>query len=106
MAETEAAICLLGAALESCAPGAVTWLFDKPVSNSGRLKTMMAAIAEEAGWHWDIQLITRVDETVSSTGGIAVSSDGWILDRAARWCNVTELVIARAEALERVIDLR
>ena len=105
VAETEAAIRLLGAALESCAPHTIRWFFDKPVSNSGRLKTMMAAIAEEAGWHWDIQLINKVDETVGSTGGIAVSSDGWILDRAARWCNVTELVIARAKALERVIDL-
>jgi len=104
--ETGAAIRLIGAVLETCAPAPVCWFFDKPVSNSGRLKEMMIAIAKESGWDWDIRLINQVDATVASSDAIAVSSDGWILDRANRWCNVTDLLLERANAAGQVIDLR
>ena len=105
VAETEGAIRLIGETLEACGLEGVQWYFDKPVSNSGRLKAMMSEMAEEAGWDWDIRLINKVDDTVASSEGVAVSSDGWILDRAQRWCNVTEHLLAHARATERVIDL-
>jgi len=105
VAETDAALHLIGETLEAWTPKTVCWFFDKPVSNSGRLKALMANIAKEAGWNWDISLINKVDQTVASTGGIAVSSDGWILDRAKRWSNVTDMLIKRAGAAGRVIDL-
>ncbi|MFO7974639.1 MAG: DUF5616 domain-containing protein, partial [Candidatus Hydrogenedentota bacterium] len=106
VAETGPAIQLMGETLAACAPKTVSWFFDKPVSNSGRLKAIMANAAEQAGWEWDIRLINKVDQKVSLTDGIAVSSDGWILDRAERWCNLTELLLERTGAADRVIDLR
>lgn len=105
VAETGPALQLIGETLDTYAPETVCWFFDKPVSNSGRLKTFMAGIAEEFGWGWDIRLINKVDDTVSKTDAVAVSSDGWILDRVRRWCNVTELLLKHAGASSRVIDL-
>lgn len=104
--ETEAAIRLLGETLETSGAAPVCWYFDRPVSNSGRLKETLAGIAEASGWTWDIRLINRVDETVAFAGDVAVSSDGWILDRADRWCDVTRLLLEQAGAAGRVIDLR
>lgn len=106
VAETEAAIRLIGETLEATGAAPISWYFDRPVSNSGRLKETMAGIAEASGWIWDIRLINEVDKTVAAADAVAVSSDGWILDRADRWCDLTQLLLEQAGAAGRVVDLR
>ena len=97
---------MIGETLEATGAAPVSWYFDRPVSNSGRLKETMAGVAEASGWIWDIRLINEVDKTVAAADAVAVSSDGWILDRADRWCDLTQLLLEQAGAAGRVIDLR
>jgi hypothetical protein len=88
--QTEAAIHLVGEILKH---HKVIWIFDQPVSNSGRLKTMLREIAEQKGYHWDIILDHNPDKMLAQSKHIIVSSDAWILDRAARWLNLASFLI-------------
>lgn len=88
--QTENAIYLVGETLKN---HKVIWVFDQPVSNSGRLKTMLREIAEQKGYHWDIILDHNPDKMLAQSEYIVVSSDAWILDRAARWLNLASFLI-------------
>lgn len=103
--ETNDAIALVGECLQSLDPESVTWLFDAPVSNSGRLRALMLEVATAHAWPWEIELGSQVDKTLAQSSGVVVTSDGWILDRAARWTSIGDQLLQRAGADNRVIDL-
>jgi hypothetical protein len=44
----------------------VLWLLDSPVSNSGRLKTLLGQLARENNWSWEIRLTISPDAELSS----------------------------------------
>ena len=50
--ETVPAISLLGEVLEEIGIEQCTWYLDSPVSNSGRLKTVIYQVATRCGWNW------------------------------------------------------
>lgn len=103
--ETLDAIYLLGRTLHKLGAARVTWLFDAPVSNSGRLRALMLDAAVQHGWPWDVQLNSNVDKTLAQSTAIVVTSDSWILDRAKRWTRITDAVLGHAPSERRVIDL-
>jgi len=70
---------------------AVFWL-DAPVSNSGRLKTRIAELAEEAGLPVGIELAANVDAVLYGCSNV-VSSDSVILDRCPSWLNLNGLLV-------------
>jgi hypothetical protein len=103
--ETLEAIHLLGQTLHELGAARVTWLFDAPVSNSGRLRALMLDTAEQHGWPWDVQLISNVDKTLAQSTAIVVTSDSWILDRAQHWTRITDLLLRHAGPEQCVISL-
>ncbi|MDD5581070.1 MAG: DUF434 domain-containing protein [Methylobacter sp.] len=92
--ETRQAIELIGNAVQSFAPGSVLWLFDKPVSNSGRLSEMIRDIAEIQSWNWQAELVESPDQVISGSEKIAVTSDSAILDRTLQWVNLGAYLVA------------
>lgn len=68
----------------------VTWYFDAPVSNSGRLKTMLRELSEEQGFNWKIELVNNPDRTLIEMDNevVVISSDSWILDDGGPWYNL------------------
>lgn len=83
--QTERALLLVGHLLKN---HKVIWIFDKPVSNSGRLKTMLRETAEQNGFNWEIILDKNPDKILAESEHVVVSSDAWVLDRAERWLNL------------------
>nr|WP_315022531.1 DUF434 domain-containing protein [uncultured Aminipila sp.] len=67
---------------------AVFWL-DAPVSNSGRLKTQIAEIAEEKQFEIEIQIVNNVDKILYGLSNV-ISSDSIILDHCTSWLNLNE----------------
>ena len=94
--KTEAAILLLGRLLSEWGVGPVHWYLDQPISNSGRLKSRLRELSEEANWDWRVDLVYSPDKVLAESENLAVSTDAWILDRAARWWNLGALIINRA----------
>ncbi len=81
------------------------WWLDSPVDNSGRLKTVILGVAAEAGWRWQVELVTNPDRILCAAEQIVSSSDHVILDRCQKWFNVARQVIASEVAGARVVDL-
>lgn len=69
------------------------WYFDKPVSNSGKLKKLLEDLATEKGYSWTVSLTFNPDKDIVETGKIAISSDAWILDNAAKNFNLIRYII-------------
>lgn len=101
--ETEAALRLIAQALPSLP---LYWLFDRPVSNSGRLKVLVYEIATGEGLAWQADLSDNTDqELIAQQDRPVVSSDRLILDRASRWCNLGSYLVDHFIPHARIVNL-
>jgi hypothetical protein len=66
----------------------IHWIFDKPVSNSGRLKQIIEEIALENNYNWEVSLAFNPDKIIAESDQIALTSDAYILDAVKRNFNL------------------
>lgn len=133
--ETVPAVELIGEFLSEIGVAHTLWLLDSPVSNSGRLKTLIGEIAREQSWPWEIRLTISPDAELSTPlmipvgwdsphhheqteedrwgkphptrdAAIVVSTDSVILDACPRWTNLAAEIITRRLLRTPVVDLR
>ncbi len=86
--ETTGAVRLMLDTLRGAGVRTAHILLDEPVSNSGRLKSLIAEIGENAAPALDIQILRDVDRTLYAKANV-ITSDGIILDHCASWVNLT-----------------
>lgn len=91
--ETESVITLIGETLANFSAASVYWLFDKPVSNSGRLALLVQYIAQVHDWNWQADLLDNPDRFIADSAKIAITSDSVILDNASYWTNLSAYLI-------------
>ena len=92
--ETGPAIEHIGEVLAQLGPERCEWLLDRPVSNSGRLATMLRETAEVHGWPWQVELVNDPDALLIETQDVAATADSGILDRCAAWFDLAGFVLA------------
>ncbi len=90
--ETKAAIELASKAFGELKAGHVQWIFDKPVSNSGKLKTMLYKFIQENQLNWDVELVNNSDTKLCKTDEVVISSDSNIIDKCNSWFNGAEFI--------------
>ena len=105
VAETVPALRAIGQLASQWAVTKCHWWLDSPVDNSGRLKGILHEVATEAGWPWQVELVTNPDRVLSATDQIVSSSDHAILDRCQRWINLARQVIDKHAPQARIVDL-
>lgn len=93
--ETRPALVMIGEVLEELGAAVCCWFLDRPVSNSGRLATIIQEVASERNWEWFTQLENDVDPVVSESSNVVASADSVILDRCNQWCNLAREVVDR-----------
>jgi hypothetical protein len=71
----------------------LVWIFDKPVSNSGRIKQIILDFAKENDLNWKVELEFNPDKFLVENKEIIVSSDAWILDHCKNWFNLIGYLI-------------
>ena len=124
--ETVPAVRLIGAFLAEIRVAQTLWLLDSPVSNSGRLKTLLADLARARSWPWEVRLTISPDAELSSPltvpsshlpancepttanrqpPAIVVSTDSVILDACGAWTNLAAEIITRRLTSTTMIDL-
>ena len=103
--ETQPAIELIGGFLQQIGINQALWLLDSPVSNSGRLKTLIREIAEKNGWGWEIELVISPDAVLIKGEKIVASSDSVILDKCGRWVDLAGEIIKKQIPAAKIIDL-
>jgi hypothetical protein len=103
--ETIPAVQLIGEFLKEHNAGDCLWLLDSPVSNSGRLKTLIGELARKNKWEWDIELLPSPDARLIKTDLTAASSDSVVLDGCKRWVNLARAIIEEKVPEARLVDL-
>jgi hypothetical protein len=83
--ETEHAIARLVNETAGCR--SVRWLVDSPISNSGRLASMIREHGHE------VEVVQNPDRVLVESQRVVASSDAWVLDRAAGWVDLPARLI-------------
>ena len=94
--ETVPAVLLVGNFLAALGVTTCHWLLDSPVSNSGRLGTILKEIAAAHAWEWSVELVLNPDEDLCNAPEIVVSADSLILDLAGQWANIAAEIVRQA----------
>jgi len=106
VSETEEALNRLCATLSGQNPEEVAWYLDSPVSNSGKLATLMRNSFEAKGLDWSVELVKDADRAIQTSQAVAASSDGWVMDEAAGWLDLAGATLLSAAPDAWVVDLR
>ena len=91
--ETPRAIELLLDGLLACEPARVEWYLDRPVSNSGKLASVLRQRLAERAPSWTVTLLDDVDRHVSQPARVAVSADSAVIEAAEAWFDLGGWVI-------------
>ena len=90
----------------------VDWYLDQPVSNSGRLKALIANVVEGRmdrrthGTTWNVELVQSPDGILADYADAVVTTDSVVLDECGSWVNLAaELVDTQLPEAWKV-DLR
>ena len=105
VSETQPAIELIGGFLQQIGINQALWLLDSPVSNSGRLKTLIREIAEKNGWGWEIELVISPDAVLIKGEKTVASSDSVVLDKCSKWVDLAGEIIKNRIPAAKIIDL-
>ncbi len=71
------------------------WYLDRPVSNSGRLRTILEQFGASHNWPWHAELVQDPDRQLSESSELVVTADSAILDRCTAWFNLARETIVR-----------
>ncbi|MEL6923549.1 MAG: DUF434 domain-containing protein [Bacteroidota bacterium] len=91
--QTQEALVLIGKHLQQLEVAFAKWYLDQPVSNSGRLKTLLREVAAAHQFNWSVELVYNPDQQLAKSENIVISTDGWILDECRRWFNLGRHII-------------
>ena len=103
--ETIPAVQLIGDFLKETGVIKALWLLDSPVSNSGRLKMLIAELARKSNWDWEIQLLLSPDAELVKTTAVVASSDSVVLDGCRSWVNLARAIIEEKLPEVHLVDL-
>jgi len=103
--ETIPAIELICKFLKKVGIAKTLWLLDSPVSNSGRLKTLVNKLALENKWNLEVQLLVSPDSKLKQTDLIVASNDSVVLDHCKRWTNLARTIIEQEIPKAHIVDL-
>lgn len=108
VAETHDAVRHIAELLAASSVRSARWFLDKPVSNSGRLATIIRAAAPP-GIDWQVELVYSPDKVLAESGDphsrVTATGDAWILDRCGDWLDVPGAIIARWVSDAWLVDL-
>lgn len=105
VSETIPALQLVGEVTVAWGVGVCRWWLDKPVSNSGRLKSVILETARAHGWNMEVEVVFSPDHQLSHTEQIIATSDGVVLGRCRRWFNLARHIIAERIHSANLVDL-
>lgn len=96
--ETAEAVRMIADTLEHLKVQKAVFYLDAPVSNSGRLKSLIADVWENRLMELDIQVINDVDRTLQEKDYV-ITADAIILDKCKSWFNLMALCMEKTNAV-------
>ena len=83
--------------VESC-----TWLLDAPVSNSGRLATMIRSVRPT----WFAEVVPDPDTILAAPGPAVATADAGVLERCGEWISLARILVEAGVPEAFVVDLQ
>jgi hypothetical protein len=105
VAETIPALLLAGETLEAMNVSEVHWLFDRPVSNSGRILSVLGEIAIGKHWPWTVELVDNPDARLKVASRVVATADSAVLDRCEYWFNLARCIVEGRCPGARIVEL-
>lgn len=105
VSETARALELCSSELCALGVSACRWLFDQPVSNSGRIAARLREHARASALAWEVELVPNPDPLLAASDAVVASADGAVLDAAARSFNLARVIVERAVPNAWLVDL-
>jgi hypothetical protein len=105
MRSTAPALEAIAAFTAAASCGELVWLFDRPISNSGRLKQAIDTMAAAASWPWQVELVASPDRELVASPSIVATADSGVLDRCGRWFNLACEVVRASVPQAWIVDL-
>lgn len=96
--ETPQAVRIIADTLKHLKVKKAVFYLDAPVSNSGRLKSLIADVWENYNIELDIQVINDVDRTLQKKDYV-ITADAIILDKCESWFNLISFCIEKTKAV-------
>lgn len=90
--ETEAALDLVGRCFRDLSVPEAVFYLDRPVSNSGRLRSRILAHARDWGIPVRVELVPNSDVVLAPMARV-VTGDSVILDRCGSWLNLSRKIV-------------
>ncbi len=91
--KTEQAVHLILNLLQELEISKAIFYLDAPVSNSGRLKSLILQIADEYDFDVSVEVINDVDRVLEKLPGV-ISSDAIILNKCKSWINLVPAIVS------------
>lgn len=105
VSQTQKSIELVSSFFKKSQAEKLIWVFDKPVSNSGRIKQLISSFAEENQLNWEMILENNPDKYLIEQNDPIISSDAWILDECKNWFNLIDFLITEEKLEVNLINL-
>jgi hypothetical protein len=105
VAETLPALFLLSTVLERLGVHRCHWLFDRPVSNSGRIRGIVLETAAERKADWSVELVDNPDPILAVSTEIVATADSAILDCGPAWLNLARITVETSCLEAMMVDL-
>jgi hypothetical protein len=102
--QTAVAVDLIGRAMHDLAVPEARFFLDAPVSNSGRLRSLITSMAQNWEFPVNVELAPDVDHRLSGQERI-VSSDSILLDQCGSWFSLAAKIVADFIPDAWVVDL-
>ncbi|HEX7069941.1 MAG TPA: DUF434 domain-containing protein [Rhodothermales bacterium] len=93
--ETRPALEAAGRVLAQAGNPHATWIFDRPVSNSGRVAAIVRDVAAANGLNCDADVADAADALLAGATAVIATADSSILDRTGHWFNLARTVVER-----------
>ena len=103
--ETLPAVGMIGEVVQRLGVTECHWLLDRPVSNSGRLKTILLETADRHSWTWNVDVVYSPDRILAEHCGAIATADSGILDRCTMWFCLAREIICTAVQQAFVVEL-
>jgi len=104
--ETQEAVELVGKTIKTLKVKEALWLFDRPVSNSGRLAKLVNDTAKKLGSPMHAKTADQVDTKVKTCGSIAVTADSVILNSGTEWFDLAAWLIEHKIPNANIVNLK
>lgn len=91
--KTEQAVRLIFEQLKKIEISEAVFYLDAPVSNSGRLKSLILEIADGYDFDVSVEIINDVDRVLEKLSGV-ISGDAIILNKCKSWINLVSAIVS------------